>query len=896
MVFKKIKNPKKSVSKQTRISRLLDYVLNPEKKNRQEQCLQQGCLGDFLTNDLQGWKAEMIALAQEGVRSKDPISHYMLSWREGEQPNPAQVDEAVDLLIDELGLQGHQAIYALHQDTDNLHVHVIVNRVHPETLKVIKPNLGFDIEAGHRAVARIEHLQGWQPAAGRRYQVLENGELAREYSDADKPRQPQQRLRDMEHRTGEKSMERIAIEEAAPLIKQADDWQGLHRALAEKGMRYEKTGSGAVLFVGEMGIKASRVDRNASFSKLQKRLGLYEPSIQPITVEPLPRKAVPIEKDIPGWDTYTAARKAHYAARETSKIAQQQRQQAERQQLIEQHKAQRLAILQGHWQGKGALRNALQSVLAAGQVVEKIDLRDRHQQEKEQRQRQYLPYPDLEQWQRQQQHPELAEQWRYRHNSALQYIEGNETEAPTSQDIRFYTPSIQGHAVHYHRKDDAEVQPAFVDQGKRIEIHDWRNRESVLAALQLSQQKWGSFEVIGNDEYKAICVELAAEYGFKIRNPALQESIQKEQQRRQEEKVRAMESDQLKQFEQYHAAVGAERYRVTSIRMKPGGGKLTFILDKQDGVTRGFTPEEMVQRTAEMQRLERRGENLYYTPLSEHKHHILIDDLNQEKLQRLIADGYKPAVLLESSPGNYQAVLTVAKLGTPHDRDVGNRLAEYLNRRYGDEKLSGCIHPHRAPGYPNRKPQYQQADSSYPTVRLVKAERRDCALCLKLSAELNSKYASKTLQNVQEAAQKIEVMGQVGSEEKTQNRGVFEGVGINAYQRHHQDIMQRQQGGVIDASRVDSMVAVRLRVTGHSQQVIESAIRHCAPRMRSQDGGRNWNDYAQRTARYAFSLPGDRQVEALSKYRQQWQLLEGFERSRVRELWKPQDRDLGLSR
>ncbi|KJX37147.1 DNA-primase RepB domain-containing protein, partial [Enterobacter hormaechei] len=209
--------------------------------------------------------------------------------------------------------------------------------------------------------------------------------------------------------------------------------------------------------------------------------------------------------------------------------------------------------------------------------------------------------------------------------------------------IRAYQPEIVGQQVHYSRKEEAGAGGgvSFVDKGKSIDIHDWRNRDSTLAALQLSAQKWGSFTVTGNDEYKAMCAKLAAEHGFKITNPELQERIQQERQRIQQERAQAMKSEQLKQFELYAEAVGAERYRVTSIKMQADGRKQTFILDKKDGITRGFTPQEIEQRTPEMLRLQRRGENLYYTPLSDKKHHILIDDMNREKLERLIRDGYR---------------------------------------------------------------------------------------------------------------------------------------------------------------------------------------------------------------------------------------------------------------
>ena len=110
---------------------------------------------------------------------------------EGEQPSPEQVEEAVSIFMDELGWKDHQAIYGLHSDTDNIHLHIVINRVHPETLKIVEKNRGFDIELAHKAIARIEHAQGWQREQNGRYQVLENGELGRAPYDPEKPRQPQ---------------------------------------------------------------------------------------------------------------------------------------------------------------------------------------------------------------------------------------------------------------------------------------------------------------------------------------------------------------------------------------------------------------------------------------------------------------------------------------------------------------------------------------------------------------------------------------------------------------------------------------------------------------------------------------------------------------------------------
>jgi len=60
------------------------------------------------------------------------------------------------------------------------------------------------------------------------------------------------------------------------------------------------------------------------------------------------------------------------------------------------------------------------------------------------------------------------------------------------------------------------------------------------------------------------------------------------------------------------------------------------------------------------------------------------------------------------------------------------------------------------------------------------------------------------------------------------------------------------------------MIAVRMYVTGHCQSEIESAVRQCAPAIRTPEQAEkhhNWDDYAQRTARYAFSVKAERDVE-----------------------------------
>jgi hypothetical protein len=66
-------------------------------------------------------------------------------------------------------------------------------------------------------------------------------------------RQLSSRARDFEERAGERSAQRIALEVAAPIIREAGSWDEMHEALGREGVRFERKGSGAILWIGERG-------------------------------------------------------------------------------------------------------------------------------------------------------------------------------------------------------------------------------------------------------------------------------------------------------------------------------------------------------------------------------------------------------------------------------------------------------------------------------------------------------------------------------------------------------------------------------------------------------------------------------------------------------------------
>ena len=325
-----------------------------------------------------------------------------------------------------------------------------------------------------------------------------------------------------------------------------------------------------------------------------------------------------------------------------------------------------------------------------------------------------------------------------------------------------------------------------------------------------------------------------------------------------------MRAPQMRLFALYHEAIGADRYTLTAIKMSADHHK-AFVL----GVKDGMEASVVERRMRELLRLHARGENLYYTPRSERMHHVLVDDLSDGSLRQMLADGYKPAVVLQSSPGKLQALLNVPKLGREDDQDVGNRLIVALNKKYGDPNLHACIHPHRAPGFENRKwepgapaPKYQRPDGTFPVVELRHAVACTCDRAYALSCVI-ARQLDEEVRVAQARRPPIPVAAPAAFSH-------------SAYEAHYRDIVARHnKEESINWSRVDSMVALRLRVTGHDQAAIAAIIEACAPTIRPAGKTHNWHDYARRTATYAFGPKGELTLAKIERHRDQFLRLEG---------------------
>jgi hypothetical protein len=810
--------------------------------------------------------AEMAALAFENKRCKDPLMHIILSWREMELPTDGQVDEAVKIALAELDLQGCQAVWAVHADTENRHVHIVANRIDPETYRAIQPAGRWTHRAIQRASRKIELAQGWDIETHGSYGITGDGEITEKNAQEPDAKLSKAAL-DAEANAAAKSAERICQEAAAPVIREAKSWGELHERLAEQGIAFERKGSGAILAVGEVMVKASKAGRDISLSKLEARLGKFQPRDEQTVIrrrESEPTGKVP-EKARTDWERYTEAREKYFKEKKDAAAALEARQKKERSELRQAHGEERGKLFSRSWRGMGAVLNSKRSIIAAAQQGEKLNLRDRHSQERKELKKHFPHrFMNFKRWLDSEGGLESSASFRHPGSGA---VLSGEYAAPRLADIRGFEPSAWNRgSVAYRMEGSAKAQ--FVDYGKKIVMAEQCGDAAVLAALQLANQKWGSAHISGTEEYKRQCVRLAARHGLTLSNPDLAEEVEKLTQRQRDKK-------QI--FNLYADAVGAERYRVTVTDLSEGADVKAFIHDRKNGGYEGKPRYKVLNDIPKFSSYIHYGRNIIITPISDDRHHILVDDLTEEKLGQMKEDGYSPACVIESSPGNYQAVITVPSLegDTSKDREEANRLTKELNLKYGDPKLSGSVHGHRLPPFPNQKPKHRRGDGTFPDTALTEANG---GTCKKAAARL-----SCIRDEIQAAEEQIRLRDEAGKNRPADSGSYRDPNG--AYWAHYRDIAGKF-GGAEDYSRVDAMIGIRMRATGHTRGEVTEAIAGNAPAMRRENmtreaftakyGNRDWRRYADETAgNYVFGTRGAEQYGKALDYRPYYMRIEG---------------------
>lgn len=278
---------------------LLDYATAPtDTKIAGEKCIAVRTHG---VSSIETASMEMNAVARMNLRCEDPVYHFILSWPEHEKPAPEAIFDAAQHAISALGFAEHQYVIAVHANTDNVHAHVAMNRVHPTTYK--SQHIEWAKRTLHYAARESEIKHGWThdngiyvvevDGHGQKKIVLNTKKLREAEQDQEQgihlhPEVDQEAELPAWHdpdglKGWLKNRVAKALKEALP---EMTSWQALHIWLDKQGIELHDTGGGGMRLsavsteTGEiLDLPASQGLRVLKRAELEKRWGEFTPVI-----------------------------------------------------------------------------------------------------------------------------------------------------------------------------------------------------------------------------------------------------------------------------------------------------------------------------------------------------------------------------------------------------------------------------------------------------------------------------------------------------------------------------------------------------------------------------------------------------------------------------------------
>lgn len=499
--------------------------------------------------------AEMNAVAAQNARVNDPVYHVVISWATGENPTDDEAFSSAEYALRAVGMLDHQYVFAIHRDTENVHVHIAVNRVNPETFRAVYPER--DYYKLDYAMRELELANDWQRVDGV-YSIFErNGKTVIDWSSASpnsKGKRPS-KASDMERHDGVESLFSYVRDKprkaVAKLLKRESvTWQAVHRLLAEYDLYLEPKGQGFAIYSKSSPdvtpVKASDLHEGLSRSRLEKRLGEFKPAID-IVVEPLT-----------GYDK-------HRPVKRDPKVREERRQEraSARKALREQYTNYKKSFVRKELNKddvrklfdelaakardrRGAVKNSGASTAAKKALYSVIafeTLREREQLKAEIATKRKALRADplnkamtFREWVEEQaasgNNAAVSQMrgWAYadkRKATALDRLDEDsgldgaradqayDPKAISTIDGLTYKVRRDG-AVHYR---NAQGQDRFIDRGRTVHLAPGASmdRDAVAQALRLAVEKYGNtFELTGSNAFQRLAVEIMAEYKMSV--------------------------------------------------------------------------------------------------------------------------------------------------------------------------------------------------------------------------------------------------------------------------------------------------------------------------------------------------------------------------------------------
>jgi len=266
--------------------RLANYIADAGHEG--EKCLLSWCEGCMTEDDYALAIMEAEATQALNTRSgKEKTYHLLISFRPEDEAKltPEAFKAIEERFAAALGFSEHQRHCGIHKNTNNIHMHVAYNMIHPERLTRTEPYR--DYHKRDKLCREIERGYGLTVDNGR--------EQRRENALTHK-------AATIEAQTGQESFESYSKRckgKILEALQHSENWQDFHEALKAHGLGIKPHGNGLVIkdLHGEHATKASTVDRSLSAKRLQERFGEFRPYRSLRQIQEVSRyQAVPLQR------------------------------------------------------------------------------------------------------------------------------------------------------------------------------------------------------------------------------------------------------------------------------------------------------------------------------------------------------------------------------------------------------------------------------------------------------------------------------------------------------------------------------------------------------------------------------------------------------------------------
>lgn len=196
----------------------------------------------------------------------DKTLHLIVSFQEDENPTPETIKAIEMELVKSIGFENHQRLSVIHDNTNNLHIHIAINRVDPQTGGCTKEMLR-DVHILQNKAIELEE----------KYHLKRDNHTAKDKEPV--------KIKDKEIHSGVQSFlswikEDVATEIKEVLKDETKSLEDLQKTLNKYNLELRERGAGIVISDKDRAlyVKASDVDRGLSKGNLTKRFGEFKPS------------------------------------------------------------------------------------------------------------------------------------------------------------------------------------------------------------------------------------------------------------------------------------------------------------------------------------------------------------------------------------------------------------------------------------------------------------------------------------------------------------------------------------------------------------------------------------------------------------------------------------------